>query len=199
MEAMAVNTTIITKCPHMTSNLSICRTGILMVWQQLEVCRDMTLQPYQPNPLTMYHLRYPHPQVQATPPSKVCPIICTCCLQQPPLTRKWNIRRIVRLFMNKHYWMNFITNDLLSPILIILVFELLKIIIIIAQSTTTTHIVEDPPITKSQNSIVVLQSAPHQVFSLIIISVCFRIKWLPLFNANEYNKKLCHFLNRHFW
>ena len=91
------------------------------------------------------------------------------------------------------------TNDLLSPILIILVFELLKIIIIIAQSTTTTHIVEDPPITKSQNSIVVLQSAPHQVFSLIIISVCFRIKWLPLFNANEYNKKLCHFLNRHFW
>ena len=70
----------------------------------------------------------------------------------------------------------FITNDLLSPILIILVFELLKIIIIIAQSTTTTHIVEDPPITKSQNSIVVLQSAPHQVFSLIIISVCFRIK-----------------------
>ena len=40
----------------------------------------------------------------------------------------------------------FITNDLLSPILIILVFELLKIIIIIAQSTTTTHIVEDPPL-----------------------------------------------------
>ena len=30
-EAKAVNTTITTKCTHMTSNLSICRTGILMV------------------------------------------------------------------------------------------------------------------------------------------------------------------------